>query len=119
MKNGKGELTLQIVEAAQLNFANPIHKQALENASHFNPVELVCSITDYQKNKFNLLDYRDDSTGFISLKSYSGKTLKALELPGLWNGSMAKWNTIFVEIPIEIFNPVKTINDLLKEAHQC
>ncbi|MDY2879209.1 MAG: DUF4301 family protein, partial [Candidatus Cryptobacteroides sp.] len=73
---------------------------------------------NYKGEKFNLLDYVDDNAGFISSKSYQGRELKALELPGLWNGSMSDWNTLFVEVPVETFNPVKVVLDLLKEAHQ-
>jgi len=88
------------------------------NATHFNPVDLVCGVRDYQGNKFNLKNYVDPQTGFISIKSQNGKELKAQELPGLWNGAMADWITIFIECPIITFNPVKIINDLLREQHQ-
>ena len=87
-------------------------------ATHFNPVDLVCYIKDINGNKFNLPQYVDAATGFISSKSLHGKELRALELPGLWNGAMSDWNTVFVEVPIETFNPVKTVNDLLRAAHQ-
>ena len=90
----------------------------MAQATHFNPVDLVCGIRDYQGNKFDLPKFVDPKTGFISQKSKDGKELQALELPGLWNGAMANWNTIFVEVPIETFNPVKTVNDLLREQHQ-
>ena len=90
----------------------------IAQSTHFNPVDLVCALKNYQGKKFNLRDYVDQKTGFISSKSSSGKELKALELPGLWNGAMSDWNTIFVEVPIETFNPVKTVNDLLREQHQ-
>ena len=89
-----------------------------EKGTHFNPVDLVCAIRDYKGNKFDLLAHVDKSTGFISYKSKNGKDLKALELPGLWNGSMSDWSTIFVEVPLSTFNPVKTVNDLLREQHQ-
>ena len=88
------------------------------NGTHFNPVDLVCGIRDYKGDKFHLPDFVDKSTGFISSKSKSGRELKALELPGLWNGAMSDWNTIFVEVPISTFNPVKTVNDLLRPQHQ-
>ena len=86
--------------------------------THFNPVDLVCATKDYKGNRFNLPEYFDKKTGFISSKSKNGKELKALELPGLWNGAMSDWSTIFVEVPIGTFNPVKTVNDLLREQHQ-
>ena len=86
--------------------------------THFNPVDLVCAIRDFKGNKFDLPAFVDPATGFISYKSKAGKELKALELPGLWNGAMSNWNTIFVEVPLETFNPVKTVNDLLREQHQ-
>ena len=88
------------------------------SATHFNPVDLVCGIRDYKGNKFDLSQYVDPLTGFISQKSQGGRDLKALELPGLWNGSMSDWITIFVEVPIETFNPVKVVNDLLRPQHQ-
>ncbi|MCD7710346.1 MAG: DUF4301 family protein, partial [Porphyromonadaceae bacterium] len=84
----------------------------------FNPVDLVCAIKDGKNKKYDLPLYVDKKTGFISFKSKSGKDLKALELPGLWNGAMSNWNTLFVEVPISTFNPVKTVNDLLREQHQ-
>ena len=87
-------------------------------ATHFNPVDLVCYIKDMNGEKFNLPDYVDHNTGFISEKSKDGKELRALELPGLWNGSMSDWNTVFIEVPAETFNPVKTVNDLLRPMHQ-
>ena len=90
----------------------------LNGSTHFNPVDLVCGIRDFRGNKFNLPDFRDTKTGLISKKSKDGRELKALELPGLWNGAMSDWNTIFVEVPIETFNPVKTLNDLLRPQHQ-
>jgi hypothetical protein len=89
-----------------------------ENGTHFNPVDLVCSVKNYKGEKFNLPDYVDPSTGFISLKSKNGRELKAMELPGLWNGAMSDWNTVFVEVPLVTFNPVKTVNDLLRDVHQ-
>ena len=90
----------------------------LKESSHFNPVDLACAIKDYDGNKFNLPDFVDVETGFISSKSRKGIEFKALELPGLWNGAMSDWNTIFVEVPAQTFNPVKTVNDLLRPAHQ-
>ncbi|MCF8230210.1 MAG: DUF4301 family protein [Bacteroidales bacterium] len=117
-RNQKGEVTLQIVEKSQIDMKDPDQKAKLNKASHFNPVDIVCSIRNYRGEKFDLKDYVDPSTGFISIKSKNGRDLKAQELPGLWNGAMANWITIFVETPIITFNPVKTINDLLRETHQ-
>jgi hypothetical protein len=93
-------------------------KTIWESSTHFNPVDLVCGVRDYLGRPFNLMDFTDPQTGFISIKSYEGRELKALELPGLWNGGMANWNTIFVEVPILTFNPVKTLFDLLRKAHR-
>jgi hypothetical protein len=116
--NPDGTVSLQIVESAQVDLENP-HQRALFDAStHFNPVDLMCCTRNYKGQKFDLLQYRDPATGFISHKSKDGKPLKALELPGLWNGAMSDWNTIFVEVPAITFNPVKTINDLLRPEHQ-
>lgn len=104
----------QLLESSQIDLSNPEKKAMFEQGTHFNPVDLVCALKDYKGEKFNLPDYVDPATGFISYKSKDGKELKALELPGLWNGAMSDWNTIFVEVPIETFNPVKVINDLLE-----
>jgi len=109
--------SLQIVEASQINMHNHEQKAIVGASTHFNPVDLVCATKDFEGNLFDLTEFVDESTGFISLKSSGGKTLKAQELPGLWNGAMAKWITIFVEVPIITFNPVKTINDLLRKEH--
>lgn len=116
VENKDGSFSPQILEGSQL-----VTDRAIEigkMASHFNPVDLVCAVKNYKGEKFNLLQYVDKDTGFISSKSKSGRTLKALELPGLWNGAMSDWNTIFVEVPISTFNPVKTVNDLLRSEHQ-
>ena len=113
-----GSTSLQILEGAQINPDDPQAVAALKAATHFNPVDLVCILRRYDGSKFNLLDYVDEETGLISSKSYQGRELKALELPGLWNGSMSDWNTLFVEVPIETFNPVKVVLDLLRDAHQ-
>lgn len=113
-----GSTSLQVLESVQINPDDPEAVAALKSATHFNPVDLVCCLRDYQGNKFNLLEYVDDEAGFISSKSYQGRELKALELPGLWNGAMSKWNTLFVEVPLDTFNPVKTVLDLLRPAHQ-
>ena len=116
--NSDGSVSLQIVESSQIDFNDPHQSAIAKNATHFNPVDLVCAVRDYTGKKYNLLDFSDPTAGFISLKSKDGKELKAQELPGLWNGSMSDWNTIFVEVPIETFNPVKTVNDLLRKEHQ-
>ena len=118
VKNKSGNISLQIVESAQINMNNPEQHSILKNATHFNPVDLVCSVKNYKGEKFDLTKYVDDNAAFITMKTKTGKDLKALELPGLWNGSMAFWNTIFVEVPLITFNPVKTVNDLLKAPHQ-
>ena len=118
VKNQWGEISLQIVESSQINLKDPQQKAIMDQSTHFNPVDLVCSLTDYKGRRFHLPDYIDSSTGFISIKSKDGRDLKALEHPGLWNGAMAKWLTVFVETPLITFNPVKTINDLLRPEHQ-
>ncbi|MDD7009551.1 MAG: DUF4301 family protein, partial [Candidatus Cryptobacteroides sp.] len=113
-----GSTSLQILEGAQIDKNNPDAVAALKSATHFNPVDLVCCLLDHNGEKFNLLEHVDEETGLISSKSYKGRELKALELPGLWNGSMSDWNTLFVEVPVETFNPVKIVLDLLRPAHQ-
>ncbi len=115
----KKGVSLQIVESAQIDNSNSEQATILQQATHFNPVDLVCYTTDYKGNKFNLMNFIDESTAFITKKSVNGKDVNVLERPGLWNGAMANWNTIFVEVPIETFNPVKTLNDLLKPSHQA
>lgn len=116
--NQDGTVNLQILESSQIDKSNAEYMKMFTEGTHFNPVDLVCAVKDYKGNKFNLPDYVDKSTGFISSKSKNGKELKALELPGLWNGAMSNWNTVFVEVPLSTFNPVKTVNDLLREQHQ-
>ncbi|MGI6243085.1 MAG: DUF4301 family protein [Prevotella sp.] len=116
--NADGSVSLQILESSQINTSNADYMKMFTGGTHFNPVDLVCAIKDYKGNAFNLIDYVDESTGFISSKSKNGRELKALELPGLWNGAMSDWNTIFVEVPLSTFNPVKTVNDLLRDSHQ-
>jgi hypothetical protein len=116
--NTTGDTTLQIIESSQVNHDNAVQAEKFLKATHFNPVDLVCSPKTYKGEKFNLTDYIDKNTCFISYKSKDGKELKALELPGLWNGAMADWLTLFVEVPMETFNPVKTVNDLLRPQHQ-
>ena len=116
--NQDGTISLQILESSQIDKTNEKYVQMIKEGTHFNPVDLVCATKDYKGNTFHLPDYVDRSTGFISSKSKNGRELKALELPGLWNGAMSDWITVFVEVPIETFNPVKTVNDLLREQHQ-
>ncbi len=118
VRGSDGTTSLQIVESSQIDSADKDQQAIAGNATHFNPVDLVCSTFDYRGNKFDLLKHRDPETGFISKKSKDGQELKALELPGLWNGAMADWNTVFVEVPSITFNPVKTVNDLLRPEHQ-
>ena len=110
--------TLQIVEMSQIDSNNSDHQTIVNSATHFNPVDLVCGLKNYKGNKFDLLKFVDSKSGIITDKSQDGRSLKALELPGLWNGSMAYWNSVFVEVPLKTFNPVKTVNDLLHEAHR-
>ena len=113
-----GSTSLQVLESVQINPADAQAMNAMSHATHFNPVDLVCCLRDYKGGKFNLLEHVDPEAGFISSKSFEGRELKALELPGLWNGSMSDWNTLFVEVPVETFNPVKVVLDLLRPAHQ-
>jgi hypothetical protein len=112
-QDSKGNFTLQLVESAQIDMKNEDQKGKFHQASHFNPVDLVCATRG-----LNLLNFRDMNTGFITDKTKDGKELKAMELPGLWNGAMSDWNTLFVEVPLETFNPVKTVTDLIRPAHQ-
>ncbi|MEM6805107.1 MAG: DUF4301 family protein [Bacteroidota bacterium] len=116
--NSDGSVSLQIAESAQIDKEDPTQLSQMQHATHFNPVDLVCATRDRSGKSFDLLAYRDPQTGFISHKSKNGRDLKAQELPGLWNGAMANWITLFVEVPIITFNPVKTVNDLLREQHQ-
>lgn len=116
--NPDGSSSPQILESPQIDKKNERAMTAFKNGSHFNPVDIVCGVKNWQGEKFDLTRYVDADTGFISFKSKDGKELKALELPGLWNGAMSDWNTIFVEVPISTFNPVKTVNDLLRPEHQ-
>lgn len=118
VKNSRGEVSLQIVEASQIDKSNEVQKQILEQSTHFNPVDLVCGIKNYKGEKFDLLNYRDNDTGFLTEKTKDGLPIIGYELPGLWNGAMADWISVFVEVSLKTFNPVKTVNDLLKPAHQ-
>ncbi|MDP4289755.1 MAG: DUF4301 family protein [Bacteroidota bacterium] len=117
VQNSDGEVSLQIVESSQIDFNNPDQKKIFLQSTHFNPVDLVCGVRNYNNECFDLHDFIDPLTGFISIKSMLGKPIKVQELPGLWNGAMAEWITVFVEVPLITFNPVKTINDLLREEH--
>ncbi len=118
VKDGKGEISLQIVEGAQIDPNNASQQKIVKDATHFNPVDIVCGVKDYKGQKFDLHQFINPNKGFITKKSKNGQQLKALELPGLWNGAMAYWNTIFVETPLLSFNPVKTVLDLGKPSHQ-
>ncbi len=117
IKDNKGLITLQIIESVQIDETDLEQVALSKKATHFNPVDLVFGTKDYTGKKFDLLKFQDPNTGFISSKTINGKKIKALELPGLWNGSMANWITIFVEVPAKTFNPVKYVNDLLKPMH--
>jgi hypothetical protein len=119
VRSESGEISLQIVESSQIDMENPEKAGLVQQSTHFNPVDLVCSVRDFRGNKFNLTRYVDHNTGFISEKSVGGKSLKALELPGLWNGSMAHWLTLFVEVPVETFSPVKIVFDLMRPEHRA
>lgn len=118
ISDAKEHISLQIIESAQIDMSDAHQVEILKNSTHFNPVDLVCGVRNYRGEKYDLLNFVDPKQGFIAQKTKDGKELKALELPGLWNGAMAFWNTIFVEVPLITFNPVKTVNDLLKPAHQ-
>jgi hypothetical protein len=118
VRNEHGHKNLQIIEASQIDFNNRFQVDMVKESSHFNPVDLICGVKNYKGNKFNLKNYIDKNTGFISKKKQNGVEMTIQELPGLWNGAMADWNTIFVEVPIETFTPVKTLEDLLRPEHQ-
>jgi hypothetical protein len=118
VESKSGELSIEIVESVQVDKNSNSQQAIARSGTHFNPVDLVCCVRDYKGNKFDLNDFSDPDTGFITHKSLDGKEIKAQELPGLWNGGMSGWNSIFIEVPLITFNPVKTVNDLLKPAHQ-
>ncbi|MFL1010865.1 DUF4301 family protein [Flavisericum labens] len=118
VKDKDGKISLQIVEFAQINFSKKGQQELVYKATHFNPTDLVCAVKNYKGEKFDLKKFVDPEAAFVTMKTQNGIDIQALELPGLWNGSMAHWNSIFVEVPVETFNPVKTVNDLLKPAHQ-
>lgn len=118
VKEKNGRISLQIVESAQVDMNNETQAALLKGSTHFNPVDLVCGVKNHKGEKYDLLQFVDADLGFITGKTQGGRELKALELPGLWNGAMAYWNTLFVEVPVSTFNPVKTVNDLLRPSHQ-
>jgi len=118
IRDSKGAVSLQIIETSQIDLQNPTQVEIFKKASHFNPVDLICGIRNYKNELFDLSQYVDHKSGFIVEKNKNGQPLKGYELPGLWNGAMAKWITVFVEVPLITFNPVKTVNDLLKPTHQ-
>jgi hypothetical protein len=118
VRNTQGEISLQIVEGSQVDLENEQQRNILTAATHFNPVDIVCGIRNYKNERFNLEDFIDVDSGFIVDKTVLGKKIKGYELQGLWNGAMANWLTVFVEVPLITFNPVKTVNDLLKPGHQ-
>lgn len=118
VKDTEGSLSLQIVESAQVDRQDPAQIRVFRRSTHFNPVDMVCALKNVRGENFDLTGFRDEGAVFISRKSHGGRPLKALELPGLWNGSMADWNTVFVEVPVKTFAPVKTVLDLLRPEHQ-
>jgi hypothetical protein len=117
IRNSKGEVSLQIVESAQVNMKDVSQKEMFNKATHFNPVDIVCSTKRFNGDKFDLTNFVDYETGFITEKTQKSQILKVQELPGLWNGSMSKWISIFVETPLETFMPVKIVNNLLDSGH--
>ena len=119
VKDKNGKVSLQIIESAQVDLNDPKQYKIFKQSTHFNPVDVVAGVRDFKGDKFDLKQYVDPELAFIASKTDNGTPIKALELPGLWNGAMAKWNTIFVEVPVKTFNPVKTVNDLLKPSHQA
>lgn len=118
IREADGSSSLQILESTQINTRDERQRLLLESGTYFNPVDLVCGLTDHRGERYNLMEFINSRTAFISSKSYNGRELKALERPGLWNGAMHHWTTLFVEIPAETFNPVKEVNDLLRPEHQ-
>ncbi|QCX02199.1 DUF4301 family protein [Aggregatimonas sangjinii] len=118
VKNEEGTISLQIIESAQIDAEDEEQSAIVSGATHFNPVDIVCGVKNHKGEKYDLMDFVDPKQGFITGKTKEGRELKAMELPGLWNGAMAHWNTLFVEVPVATFNPVKTVNDLLRPSHQ-
>jgi len=110
---------LQIVEKSEIDLSQEDNQELFNQSEYFNPVDLVCFLKNHKNEKFNLLDYTNNDRYFVTEKNYKGKKIKAIEHPGLWNGAMHDWNTVFVEVPLSTFNPVKTVNDLLREGHQA
>lgn len=119
VEDESGKVALQIIESAQVNEKDQEQQAIFQKSTHFNPVDIVAGVRNYKGEKYNLLNYVNPDLAFIAYKTDGSNEIKALELPGLWNGAMARWNTLFVEVPLETFNPVKTVNDLLKPAHQA
>lgn len=117
VRNANGNLSLQIVETSEIEVSDIEQKACLEASEYFNPVDLVCGLKNYKGEKFNLQNYADKERCFVSIKSKNGRTLKALEHPGLWNGAMSNWISLFVAVPLSTFTPVKTVNDLLRKEH--
>jgi hypothetical protein len=113
-----GQISKQIVEKNQVDLHDVMQSRIADNATHFNPVDIVCSFRNRHGEAYALEDFVDHGTGIVTDKFHQGKVIRALELPGLWNGSMALWNTLFCEVPVSTFNPVKTVNDLLRSGHQ-
>lgn len=118
VKQENGRESLQIIESVQIDPNNELQQEIKQASTHFNPVDIVCGINDYKGNKFDLTQFVDKKASFVTYKTLQGKPIKAMEHPGLWNGAMANWNSIFIEVPLSTFNPVKNVNDLLKPAHQ-
>jgi hypothetical protein len=117
VRDRNNHVSLQIIESSQVNQGDAAQLAIMQSSTHFNPVDIVCCIRNYKGRTFDLKRFVDENTGFISLKSSGGRNLKAQELPGLWNGAMAGWITVFVDVPVSTFNPVKTVNDLLRAEH--
>ncbi|MEY3398070.1 MAG: hypothetical protein RL220_664 [Bacteroidota bacterium] len=118
VKMPDGQISKQIVEKNQVDLHDVMQSRIADNATHFNPVDIVCSFRNRHGEAYALEDFVDHGTGIVTDKFHQGKVIRALELPGLWNGSMALWNTLFCEVPVSTFNPVKTVNDLLRSGHQ-
>ena len=118
VKTADGSCRLMIIESAQINLKDKEQKKIFERSTHFNPVDLVCGTKNYKGKRFDLTNFVDPSQGFITTKSYKGKDIRVQELPGLWNGAMAEWITVFVEVPLSTFTPVKTVFDLRRTEHR-
>jgi hypothetical protein len=118
VRDASGNLTRQIVESAELDSGRADQRECFARGTHFNPVFLVCALRDHRGRPYPLADYVDPSAIILTRKSSGGRGLLALERPGLWNGAMARWLTVFVEVPVEVFTPVKSVNDLLRPEHQ-